>query len=273
MQYCREHSMNGESTRVLIVDDEAPIRLTMSALLERQGYQVMTAETGEAALALIYQRPFELLLLDLKMPGLDGMEVAQRARERQPDLTIIILTGHGSLDSAMDAIHVDVFDYVLKTADPEYVLGRVRAAVEHQQAERRKQRVLGVFQSLAEELGSESARQQPGGMGEQWFEVGDLRISTWNQTVRRREETLNLTPTELRILACMAQQVGQVVTYQQIVQCAQGYVVGSIEAAELIKPHMYHLRQKLEADPANPQYILTVRGTGYLLTAPAMAAQ
>ena len=265
--------MNGESIRVLIVDDEAPIRLTMSALLERQGYQVTTVDTGEKALALIYEQPFELLLLDLKMPGLDGIAVAQRARERQPDLTMIILTGHGSLDSAMDAIHVDVFDYVLKTADPEYVLERVRAAVEHQQAERRKQRVLGAFQSLADELGSEPVRQQPGGIGEQWFEVGDLRISTWSHTVRRSDETLSLTPTEMRVLACLAQRAGQVMTYQEIVQCAQGYAVGPIEAAELIKPHMYHLRQKLEVDPANPQYILTVRGTGYLLSAPAMAAK
>ncbi|HEY0606261.1 MAG TPA: response regulator transcription factor [Herpetosiphonaceae bacterium] len=265
--------MNGESIRVLIVDDEAPIRLTMSALLERQGYQVTAADSGEAALAVIYERPFELLLLDLKMPGLDGIQVAQRARERQPNLTIMILTGHGSLDSAMDAIHVDVFDYVLKTADPEYVLGRVRAAAEHHQAERRTQRVLGAFQSLANELGSEPVAHQPGGMSEQWFEVGDLRISTWSHTVRRGDETLNLTPTEMRVLACLAQRVGQVMTYQQIVQCAQGYAVEPIEAAELIKPHMYHLRQKLETDPANPQYILTVRGTGYLLSAPAMATK
>lgn len=265
--------MSGVLIRVLVVDDEAPIRLTMSALLERQGYQVITADTGEAALALIYQRPLDLLLLDLKMPGLDGIEVAQRARQRQPDLAIIILTGHGSLDSALEAIHVDVFDYVLKTADPEYVLSRVRAAVEHQQAEQRKQRVLGAFQSLADELTTASAADQPGGISEQWFEVGDLRISTWNQTVRRGDETLNLTPTELRILACLAQQAGQVMTYQQIAQCAQGYAVGPIEAAELIKPHMYHLRQKLEADPANPHYILTVRGTGYLLSAPTIAAR
>lgn len=260
--------MNQEHTRVLVVDDEAPIRHTMSDLLEREGYDVMTAGTGEAALALIYERPFDLLLLDLKMPGLSGIEVAQRARERQPDIEMIILTGHGSLDSAVEAIHADVFDYVLKTADPEYVLARVQAAVERQRAARQKQRVVGAFQSIVEDLAADPATPQPAGMGEQWFEVGDLHISIWNQTVRRGDQTLNLTPTEIRILACLAQRVGQVMTYQQVVQCVQGYELGPIEASELIKPHMYHLRQKLESDPANPQYILTVRNTGYLLSTP-----
>ncbi len=83
----------------------------------------------------------------------------------------------------------------------------------------------------------------------------------------RGEQTLNLTPTEFRILACLAQQAGQVMTYQQIVQCAQGCEAGALEAAALVKPHMYHLRQKLEPDTANPCYILTVRGTGYMLAA------
>lgn len=253
---------------ILVADDEAPIRLTMCDLLEREGYTVMTAENGEAALALVFERPFDLLLLDLKMPGLSGIEVAQRARARLPDAEIIILTGHGSLDSALEGLHVGVFDYVLKTADPEHVLSRVRAALAHQQAERRKERVMTAIQAVAGEL-KEEPEPAPSSQAtsEQWFEVGDLQISTWNQTVRRGDQMLNLTPTELRILACMAQHAGQAMTYQQIVQCAQGYSTNAIEAAELIKPHIYHLRQKLEQDSGRPRYILTVRGVGYLLKA------
>jgi DNA-binding response OmpR family regulator len=254
--------------QILVVDDEEPIRLTMSALLKRRGYEVTTAEHGEAALALIHQRPFDLLLLDLKMPGLSGIEVAKRARERQPEAAIIILTGHGSLDSAIDGLHVGVFDYMLKTSSPHDVLDRVTAALEQQQETRRKQQLMAMLHNVVGELsGSGSTAAQPAATAEQWIEVGDLQISTWNQTVRRGDQTLNLTPTEFRMLACLAQQAGQVMSYQQIVQCAQGYETSTIEAAELIKPHMYHLRQKLEPDPANPRYILTVRGTGYLLSA------
>ncbi len=107
--------MSDQPVQILIADDEAPIRMTMQALLRRRGYDVIAADNGEAALAQIFQRPFDLLLLDLKMPGLSGIEVAKRARERQPDVAIIILTGHGSLDSALDGMHVGMFDYLLKT--------------------------------------------------------------------------------------------------------------------------------------------------------------
>lgn len=262
---------------ILVVDDEEPIRLTMSDLLRRRGYEVTTAENGEAALALIHQRPFDLLLLDLKMPGLSGIDVARRARERQPDAAIMILTGHGSLDSALDSMHLGVFDYMLKTAGPPEVLERVAAALTQQQEARRRQQLLTTLQSVVGELGGGAAPQGDGPApavaghaaqpAESWVTVGDLQISTWNQTVRRGDQLLNLTPTEFRILVCLAQQAGQVMSYQQIVQCAQGYSADAIEAAELVKPHMYHLRQKIEPDPSNPRYILTVRGTGYLLTA------
>lgn len=259
--------MTQSPAHILVVDDEEPIRLTMADLLRRRGHDVTTAEHGEAALALIHQRHYDLLLLDLKMPGLSGIEVAKRARARQPEAAIIILTGHGSLDSALDGLHVGVFDYMLKTSSPRDVLERVTAALQQQQEQRRKQHLLTTLQSVVGELGGTTAAQPPTSAPENWLEVGDLHISTWNQTVRRGSETLNLTPTEFRVLACLAQQVGQVMSYQQIVQCAQGYETSGLEAAELIKPHMYHLRQKLELDPSNPRYILTVRGTGYLLSA------
>ncbi|HEX6290074.1 MAG TPA: response regulator transcription factor [Herpetosiphonaceae bacterium] len=265
--------MTQEPARVLVVDDEEPIRLTMSDLLRRRGYEVLTAENGEAALALVHQRPFDLLLLDLKMPGLSGTDVAKRARELQPEVAIIILTGHGSLDSALDSMHMGVFDYMLKTASPRDVLDRVASALKQQQEQRRQQQLMTMLQSVVHQLGGHNeAEQQRAESSERWLSVGDIQISTWNQTVRRGDQTLNLTPTEFRILVCLAQQAGQVMSYQQIVQCAQGYEANSIEAAELVKPHMYHLRQKLEPDPSNPRYILTVRGTGYLLSASASEA-
>jgi DNA-binding response OmpR family regulator len=259
--------MTDQPAQILVVDDEAPIRLTMHALLQRRGYEVLTAENGEQALALIHQRPFNLLLLDLKMPGLSGIEVAQRARERQPDAAIIILTGHGSLDSALDSLHIGVFDYLLKTASPHAVLERVAAALAQQHETRRTQQLMATLHSVVGELGGGGTTAEPAASAEQWISIGDLHISTWNQTVRRGDQVLSLTPTEFRMLACLAQQAGQVMSYGQIVQCAQGYDASAVEAAELVKPHMYHLRQKLEPDPSNPRYILTVRGTGYMVSA------
>jgi DNA-binding response OmpR family regulator len=256
------------AAQILVVDDEAPIRTTLTALLERRGYEVTAAATGEDALALIHQRPFDLLLLDLQLPGINGMDVATRARDRQPDAQIIILTGHGSLESAITGLHVGVFDYLLKTADPQEVLARVAAAIHRGQEERRKQELLATLQSVVGELGGRpTPAPRPAEPAEGWIAIGDLQISTWKQVARVGDQTLNLTPTEFRILVCLAQQAGQVMTYQQIVRCAQGYDTQALEAAELIKPHIYHLRQKIEQNPSDPRYILTVRGTGYLLAA------
>jgi DNA-binding response OmpR family regulator len=252
----------------LIADDEAPIRLTMDALLRRRGYSVIAAESAEQALELIHQHAFDLLLLDLKMPGMSGLDVAARARELQPDAAVIILTGHGSLETAIQGMHLGIFDYMLKTSGPQEVLARVTAALEQQQERRRKKQLYQALQSVLEQLhGGRPAEPQQASVASQ-IEVGDLRLSTWNQAAYLDGHKLNLTPTEFRILVCLAQSAGHVLTYQQIVQFAHGYEADTLEASELIKPHIHHLRQKIEPDPAAPRYILTVRGAGYLFAAP-----
>jgi len=104
-----------QSARILIVDDEATIRLTLGTLLKRAGYEVTSAENGHDAVELLEQQRFDLLLVDLKMPEMDGMQVVAAARQRQSDLAIIVLTGHGSLETAVEGLHQGVFDYLLKT--------------------------------------------------------------------------------------------------------------------------------------------------------------
>jgi len=115
------------SARILVADDEAAIRFTIEILLRRQGYTVTTATSGIEALALIERQPFELLLLDLKMPGLSGLQVAQHARELQPPPAILILTGSTRIEGAPDEQGLDQFEYILKTASPQEVLERVAA--------------------------------------------------------------------------------------------------------------------------------------------------
>jgi DNA-binding response OmpR family regulator len=260
--------MDPRPAHILIADDEAPIRLTMASLLRRRGYTVTVAEDGEEALSLLHQQTFDLLLLDLNMPRLNGLEVARRARELQLDTAIVILTGHGSLESAIESMHLDVFDYMLKTASPPEVLECVAAALERRQQEHRKHQLFQQLQLVVQELGGQAEPDpQPPAITSQII-VGDLELSTWNQVAQIDGRRLNLTPTEFRILVCLAQHAGQALTYQQIVHFAQGYSAELLEASELIKPHIHHLRQKIERDPGNPRYILTVRGTGYLLVAP-----
>jgi two-component system response regulator MprA len=119
--------MEQRAARILVVDDEDAIRLTLDLLLRKRGYTVVTAADGAAALALIEQQPFDLLLLDLMMPGLNGIEVARRAQTLQPAAAVLILTGSSPLEGAGGAEELEQFDYLLKTASPQDVPERVAA--------------------------------------------------------------------------------------------------------------------------------------------------
>ncbi|HEX5692012.1 MAG TPA: response regulator transcription factor [Roseiflexaceae bacterium] len=258
-----------DNARILLVDDEASIRLTLSALLQRSGYQVTAAENGEQALQLLEQHEFDLLLTDLKMPGVDGMHVVAGARQRQPEIAVIVLTGHGSLESAIEGMHLRIFDYVLKTSTPEQVLARVEAALCERTQQQRQHQLLAVVGSALAELRGEPAPPEgtPTTAGrERMVTVGMFQLDTWRQQAIMAERKLPLTPTEFRVLLCLAEHAGALRSYPQLVRCAQGYDAGELEASELIKPHIHHLRQKLEEDSSAPRYILNVRGKGYMLS-------
>lgn len=257
-----------QDARILMVDDEASIRLTLSTLLRRAGYEVITAENGPEALALLEQHMFDLLLADLKMPGMDGMDVVAAARVRQPTIAIIVLTGHGSLESAVEGLHQHVFDYLLKTTAPPQVIERVQAALAARAHTLRQQSLLDVVGAAVQELrGTQRATESDAASGERSLTIGALQLDAWRQEASLHGRSLPLTPTEFRVLLCLAQHAGTMLPYAYLVRCAQGYDADEAEAGELIKPHIHHLRQKLEPDPAAPRYILNVRGKGYLLSA------
>lgn len=293
-------AMTNPPAQILVVDDEANIRLTLHSLLTRAGYAVALANNGDEAIALLHEQNFDLLLVDLKMPGTDGMEVVAAGRASQPDMTIIVLTGHGSLETAIEGLRYGIFDYLLKTTAPDQVVERVRAGLNDHSQKVRQRTLLEAVNSAVQELRSVQGTPAPApepapptptaptapptpaaapaaptppaappppaeGPSERVIQVGDLQIDTWRQAATFAGRLLMLTPTEFRVLLCLAEHAGKMLTYTQIVRCAQGYEASEPEASELIKPHIYHLRQKLEPDPSTPRYLLNVRGKGYML--------
>jgi len=118
-----------EPARILVVDDEAVIRFTLDTILRRVGYTVTTAADGEQALACLVQRPFDLLLLDLDLPGISGLNVAQHAQEHHPSAVVVFLTGHSDFNRLSIGEQVGHFDYILKTASPHEVVDRVASAL------------------------------------------------------------------------------------------------------------------------------------------------
>ena len=268
--------------QILVVDDEHNIRLTLSALLSRAGHMVTTAASGEEALAMFDRQPFDLMLVDLQMPGINGIQVVEAIRRRSLDTVVIVLTGHGSLETAIEGLHQGVFDYMLKTSDPTPILARVAAGLSDLQRRQRQSALLNTIGAAAQELAGKiepdhdlhpvpppvslppaPTTTQP--VNERQIKIGQLQLDTWHQTALLDGRSLNLTPTEFRLLLCLAEHAGQMLSYTQLVRCAQGYEASDMEAGELIKPHIHHLRQKIEPDPSAPRYLLNVRGKGYIL--------
>ncbi|NJN19613.1 MAG: response regulator transcription factor [Oscillochloris sp.] len=272
-----------QAASILVVDDEQNIRLTLSVLLSRAGFSVTTASSGEEAVTLFEQQHFDLMLVDLQMPGINGIQVVEALRNRELDTVAIILTGHGSLESAIEGLHQGVFDYMLKTSDPAQIIDRVKAGLDERTKRQRQNQLISAIGAAAQELAggegapvaqnvpptapSTSHQSAPSAQAapERQLAIGPLQLDTWHQTATLDGRSLNLTPTEFRLLLCLAEHAGQMLSYTSLVRCAQGYETSELEAGELIKPHIHHLRQKIEPEPGAPRYLLNVRGKGYIL--------
>ncbi len=236
-----------ESLRALILDDEQSIRFFLSETLSSMGYKVVGAGSGEEALELLRETLFDLAILDLKLGGrIDGLKVLEAIRWRWPDTVVIILTAHGSFESALSAIEQGVDGYMLKPIEPEELRGVVAEAFA------RRERLRGGIQ--------ESPRDNRS------LQIGGLAVDQDRRLVTLEEQPLPLTPSEYRLLIYLMQNADRVSTPQELVRVVQGYECEeSQEAREIIKWYIYRLRRKIEADPSQPRYIVNVRGVGYTI--------
>jgi DNA-binding response OmpR family regulator len=254
---------------ILIVDDERTTRHTLAGLLEHMGYRTVEAASGQKALEYIARRPIDLVILDLKMPGMDGTEVLKAARPLAPDTVFIILTAHGTLDSAIAGIRHGAFDYLVK---PSSVQGIVRA-VEAGLAERQRRLRHGDPVTLLERAlaGLKAATQQPDAPPptERFLQAAGITVDTLQRLVLARGQRVDLTPTEFDILAYLMRHQGRVVSCRELVAHMRGYDLDERDARVILRSHIHRLRRKLERDPARPGLICTVRGSGYVISTAA----
>lgn len=233
----------GREIHTLVVDDEAGIRFYLQETLRRSGHIVETASSGEEALDRLREARFELVMLDLKLGGrVDGMRVLEAVKWRWPETAVVILTAHGSLESAMGAIREGVDGYLLKPAEPI----ELRRAVEE---------ALGRRTRLA--------RAQKVG-GERRLRHGPISVDLGKHQATFESQPLDLTPSEYKLLLCLAQNAHRVVSPRELVRAVRGYESESErEARDIIKWYIHRLRRKVEHDPSHPRHILNVRGVGY----------
>jgi two-component system KDP operon response regulator KdpE len=226
------------STRVLVVDDEPQIRRALRLVLRANGYQVAEVETGEAALDALVMEPFDLMILDLVLPDIDGVELCRRLREWSR-LPVVVLSAHGEEDVKVRALDEGADDFVTKPFSAPELLARMRSAMRRASA--------------------------PGASVEPVVHAGggDVQIDLARRTVTRAGHKIHLTPTEYDLLRVLATQVGRVLTHGYLLRSVMGR--GYADATAALRVHIASLRKKLESNPARPTIILTEPGIGYRL--------
>jgi DNA-binding response OmpR family regulator len=259
--------------RVLIVDDERALRHSLAGLFERIGYQTWEAASGAEALQYLQRREYDVVLLDLKMPGMDGTEVLQRAGALAPDALFIIMTAYGTLDSAILGIRQGAFDYLLKPSPVKEIVRVVEAGLTkiHQQRQAQEpvqllERALATLKSEDDPL-SQSLSPAPEESKGRFLEAPGLLLDRERELVLLEGEPLDLTPTEFEILVYLMHHQNCVVSASEIVAHLRGYEIDERDARTFLRAHIHRLRQKVEADPQNPRLIGTVYGRGFRLPA------
>jgi two-component system, OmpR family, KDP operon response regulator KdpE len=224
--------------RVLVVDDEPQIRRALRLVLRANGYDVVEVGTGEAALDSLTVQEFDLMILDLMLPDVDGVEVCRRLREWSR-LPVVVLSAHGEEEVKVLALDEGADDYVTKPFSAPELLARMRSAMRRVTTETTPTEPVVVTGS------------------------GDVEINLAMRSVTRAGQDVHLTPTEYDLLRVLARDVGRVITHGHLLRSVMGR--GYEDATGTLRVHIASLRKKLEANPARPRIIVTEPGIGYRL--------
>jgi two-component system KDP operon response regulator KdpE len=223
-------------SRLLIVDDEPPIRRFLRTALAAQGYRVEEAESGEVALDFLRRNPVDLIVLDLGLPGIDGLDVVRAVREGGSSTPIVVLSSRDDEAGKVAALDLGADDYVSKPFGMEELSARIRAALRHRLQQEGEKPV---------------------------FRSGDLSVDLVRRLVSVRGQEVKLTPREYDLLRLLVAHAGKVLTHRHILK----EVWGGESDVQYLRIYIRTLRQKLEADPEKPALILTEQGVGYRLRA------
>ena len=224
-------------TRILTVEDDERIRTAVKMALEDEGWIVEEAETGEVALEAFNRSPTDVVLIDIMLPGVDGFEVCRSIR-RTSDVPIVMVTARADTHDVVAGLEAGADDYLTKPFAPKELSARIRALMRR-------------------------ARKPDAATTTMRF--GDLEIIPDAGVVKRGGQELHLTKTEFRLLCELASSPGRVFSREVLLERVWGY--GYFGDGRLVDVHVRRLRTKIEADPANPRHVATVRGLGYKLSA------
>ena len=231
--------------KILVVDDEKTLRYFLRLSLEEEGYHVTEAADGENALKLIAYNNFDVALIDLQLTDMNGLEIVRRLRRTAPQTSVIILTGHASIDSAIEALRQGAHDYLTKPYKTGELLSSVADGIARQ--------------AFVKPAPLRTAQTNI-------LQIRDLLLNRGARQVTRGGEIINLTPTEFDILETLMSQPDTAIDAPSLIKAVRGYEATEADARAIARVHIHRLRHKLETDPSKPRYVITVAGGRYLIS-------
>jgi len=231
-----DRDMSAVPLKILVVDDEQPIRKLLRVGLLAQGYEFLEAPNGKIAVQLLSQKP-DLVILDLGLPDIDGFDLLQKIRGSHEELSIVVLSSRDDESTKVRALEFGADDYVTKPFGMNELLARVRAALRHRLQVRGERNV---------------------------FRTGDLTVDLVAHVVKVENREIKLTPKEYELLRLLVQHAGKVLTHRFLLRELREETADP----QYLRVYVRQLRQKIEADPSQPRYLLTETGIGYRLRAP-----
>lgn len=257
-----------QSATILVVDDERAVRMMLEAALRAQGHRIQAAASGNAARELLAEEEFDLVLLDLQLGDSDGIEILRDIKRDWPATEVILLTAHGSINSAISALRYGAFDYLLKPAQVNDIRERVERALEQRYTARQRNELLQRISDSARALGmiegntpSAPAPQQSSDR----IEVGPLLLDLRRHSASLGSYTLSLTRTEFALLTALTQQPDTALSYSLLSEAVYGRAQPEDEARALLRPHIARLRHKLESTKVEGIALVSIRSMGYML--------
>lgn len=252
---------------ILLVDDEPSVRLFIAEELRYHGYQVTTLSNGEEALVWLRQNRADLVVLDLKMAGMDGLQVMAELQSLPFPPVMIMLTAHGSLDAAVTAMRRGGCDFLSKPCPPEELLAAIERGLTRRRKQVQREELLELIEQTARQLRATSAARrdiQSPASAPRLLEGRGLLLDRERQMVSRRGEPVILSPLEFRLLACLMSRADEPVSFREMIRETHGVEEPEDTARDALRTTLWRLRARLgQADDARP-YIVNVRGRGYM---------
>jgi len=259
---------------ILIVDDENHLRLSLSLILQKENYRVDTAANAEQALDNLKLHEYDLMFLDLNLPGMSGIDLLLEVHKQFPRMPVLILTAHAALESAIQAVRLGARDYLIKPAEPAEIVVRVAEVLAESEQPARKKEIVGQIQTLLVELQKIEGEDMtptstlaalPSDAPARFLKKGVFELDLHARHATLNGRYIQVSGIYFDYLATLLRFAPKPVAYKTLVKESQGYDVEVTEARDLARWRIHELRKIIEVDPERPRYILTVRGAGYRL--------